>query len=64
MQISRTMAARPMVDRLSDECDSGFVWLRRVHYPNILQLDARRQHLEQPTAKTEQHRNLVNVPPE
>ena len=35
--------------------------LRRVDHPNDLQLDARRQHLEQPTATTEQHRDLVNL---
>ena len=31
-----------------------------VDHPNDLQLDARRQDLELPTAATEQHRDLVN----
>src|SRR5262245_60508178 len=35
--------------------------LGRVDHPNNLQLDARRQHLEQPTASTEQHRDLVDL---
>src|SRR2546428_12939595 len=34
--------------------------LRRVDHPNDLQLDARRQDLELPTATTEHHRDLVN----
>jgi hypothetical protein len=34
--------------------------LRRVDHPDDLQLDARRQDLELPTATTEQHRDLVN----
>jgi hypothetical protein len=35
--------------------------LRRVDHSNDLQLDPRRQHLKQPAATTEQHRDLVNV---
>src|SRR5579859_4727561 len=35
--------------------------LRRVDHPDDLQLDPRRQHLEQPTAATEQHRDLMNL---
>src|SRR5580658_3931155 len=35
--------------------------LRRVDHPDDLQLDARRQHLEQPSADTEQHRDLVDL---
>ncbi len=35
--------------------------LRRVDHPNDLQLDVRRQHLEQPAATAEQHRDLVVV---
>ena len=41
-------------DAVADVCG-----LRRVDHADDLQLDARRQHLEQPTATTEQHRNLV-----
>jgi hypothetical protein len=33
--------------------------LRRVDHPNDLQLHARRQHLELPTATPEQHRDLM-----
>jgi hypothetical protein len=36
------------------------VWPPRVDHANDLQLDARRQQLELPTATTEQHRDLVN----
>ncbi len=43
-------------DAVADVCG-----LRRVDHPNDLQLDARRQHLEQPTATTEQHRDLVDL---
>jgi hypothetical protein len=35
--------------------------LRRVDHPDDLQLNARRQQLEQPTATTEQHRDLVDL---
>ena len=35
--------------------------LRRVDHPNDLQLDARRQQLEQPTASAEQHWDLVDL---
>jgi hypothetical protein len=33
--------------------------LRRVDHPNDLQLDVRRQHLEEPSATTEEHRHLM-----
>ena len=33
----------------------------RVDDPHDLQIDARRQHCRQPTATTEQHRNLVDL---
>ena len=35
--------------------------LRRVDHPHDLQLDARRQPLEQPSATTEQHRDLMDL---
>lgn len=35
--------------------------LRRVDHPDDLQLDARRQHLEQPTATAEEHRDLMDL---
>jgi hypothetical protein len=35
--------------------------LRRVDHPNDLQLDARRQLLEQPTSATEEHGGLVDL---
>lgn len=35
--------------------------LRGVDHPHDLQLDARRQHLEEPTATTEEHRDLMNL---
>src|SRR5215212_7601515 len=35
--------------------------LRRVDHPNDLQLDPRRQDVEQPTATTEQHRDLMDL---
>src|SRR5262249_16151949 len=35
--------------------------LRRVDRPNDLQLDARRQDVEQPAATTEQHRDQVDL---
>ena len=42
-------------DAVADVCG-----LRRVDHPNNLQLEAHRQHLEQPTVTTEQH--LVSGP--
>jgi hypothetical protein len=35
--------------------------LRGVDHPNDLQLDTRHQHLKQPTATTEQHRDLMDL---
>ncbi|HEY6409984.1 MAG TPA: hypothetical protein VIY29_21210 [Ktedonobacteraceae bacterium] len=35
--------------------------LRRVDHPDDLQLDARRQHLEEPSATAEEHRDQVDL---
>jgi hypothetical protein len=43
-------------DAVADVCG-----IRRVDHPNDLQLDLRRQHVEQSTATAEQHRDLVNL---
>jgi hypothetical protein len=48
-------SGRTATDAVVDVCG-----LRRVDHPNDLQLDTRRQHLEQPPATTEQHRDLVD----
>ena len=43
-------------DAVADVCG-----LRCVEHPDDLQLDARRQHLEQPTSTTKQHGNLMDL---
>ena len=43
-------------DAVADVCGR-----RRVDHPHDLQLNARRQHLEQPAASTEQHRDLMDL---
>src|SRR6266700_6745017 len=43
-------------DAVADVCG-----LRRVDYPDDLQLDTRRQHLEQSAASAKQHRDLVEL---
>ena len=52
-------AARSTGSAADAVADVGGLWC--VDHPNDLQLDARPQHLEQPTTATEQHWDLVDL---
>lgn len=53
----------PLVDQLSSATDAvaDVCGIRCVDHPNDLQLDARRQHLELPSATAQQHRDLMDL---
>jgi hypothetical protein len=56
-----TTTRRPLAAGSATDAVADVGGIRRVDHPNDLQLDTRRQHLEQPTATAEQHRDLVNL---
>src|SRR5260370_3494997 len=57
----RTTITRPLSTGLAADAIADVGGLRRVDHPDDLQLHPRRQHVEQPTATTEQHRDLMNL---